>query len=268
MSHNDPPPAYSAQQDASHLGVPSRHRRTDSSASNSDWTASSDGHGDDGVIPAEARRDIIDEQRPLPENWRREWDPKSEHFFYVDTKASPPRSIWCHPLDPEYLAAHPQDAKELSSEYAPPSGAPPAGSSTSKQDQQHVSAYASDGKDGKKKDERSLGRKMKDKLTGTTHEERVQQRKKRQEEEMKQYQAYLVRRKQILEAQRQGRYQPMYAAPASPYSRPMYYNSGIGMPYGYGGYGYGRRGMGMGMGPGMAVGGGLLGGLLLGDMLF
>lgn len=29
----------------------------------------------------------------------REFDANSGHYFYVDTKAKPPRSIWSHPLD-------------------------------------------------------------------------------------------------------------------------------------------------------------------------
>ncbi|GAA6029022.1 hypothetical protein JCM8097_001556 [Rhodosporidiobolus ruineniae] len=284
---SDPPPAYSASaQDPSHLSVPSSsssrpsgaggHRRTDSNAS--DFTTSDEG-GQESVIPSEDRQTMMDEARLLPQGWRREFDPASQHYFYVDTHASPPRSIWTHPLDdPEYLSSHPKEAKELAASYAPPEGAPPGhGHGEEEKDKKgrdHVSAFEGDGK-GKGTEKRSLGRKMKDKLTGSTHEQRVAERKKRQEEEMKQYQSYLRRRQEILQAQQAGRYQPAYAAPAGPYMRAQpYYGSGIGMPaYGYGGYGgygyggYGRRPMG-GMGTGMAVGGGLLGGLLLGDMLF
>ncbi|GAA5915627.1 hypothetical protein JCM6882_002367 [Rhodosporidiobolus microsporus] len=289
-THNDPPPAYSSSGgggDPSHLSVPQSssaaaspgHRRTTSNASNSDWTASSnDEHGEESVVPVEARREMVDEARPLPEGWRREWDPSSSHYFYVDTKAEPPRSIWSHPLDdPDYLSAHPKEAKELAAQFAPPPGAPPGHPSASSpapgSSKGHVSAYEHDeaggkgkGKDGEK---RTLGRRMKDKIYGNTHEERVAERKRRQEEEMKQYQLYLQRRAALLRAQQQGAYRPMYAAPAGPYVRqPMYGGSGIGMPaYGYGGYG-GMGGFRRGPGMGMAVGGGLLGGLLLGDMLF
>ncbi|GAA5823826.1 hypothetical protein JCM11251_003311 [Rhodosporidiobolus azoricus] len=294
---DDPPPAYATAtgtgggaptSPGGHLNIPTGstqgHRRTTSNASNSDWTASSnDEGGSESVIPREERMEMMDQARPLPEGWRREWDPNSQHFFYVDTKANPPRSIWSHPLDdPEYLSAHPKEAKELASGFAPPEGAPPGhsegpdSSSTLKPtpSRDHVSAYEHDGK-GKGKDgedKRTLGRRMKDKIYGNSHEDRVAERKKRQEEEMKMHQLYLQRRAAILRAQQQGAYRPMYAAPAGPYSRgPMYAGSGIGMPaYGYGGYGGGmygspyRRGPGMGM----AMGGGLLGGLLLGDMLF
>lgn len=90
-----------------------------------------------------------------------------------------------------------------------------------------------------------MGRKIKDKMTGKSNEERVAERRKRKEEEMKAYQEYIRRRKAIIEAQRDGRYQPMYGPPSGMYSRPVYaspYGYGGGM-YGrpmYGGYGYGR----------------------------
>lgn len=136
---------------------------------------------------------------------------------------------------------------------------------------------------------------MKDKLTGSSHDERVAQRKRQQEEasrspslsaearadlsrpqEMKVYQQHLMRRKAILEAQRNGTYRSAYAAPSAPYQRvtygggyPGYGGYGRGYGGGYGGYGGGYGGgmygggmgrRGMGMGPGMAMGGGLLGG--------
>ena len=76
-------------------------------------------------------------------------------------------------------------------------------------------------------------------MTGKSHDERVAERRKRKEEEMKAYQEYIRRRKAIIEAQRDGRYQTMYAPPSAMYARPMYAS-----PYGYGGYGggygYGR----------------------------
>ncbi|GAA6013631.1 hypothetical protein JCM10207_004796 [Rhodosporidiobolus poonsookiae] len=287
---NEPPPAYSASaQD--HLSVPTAtsgggHRRTDSAASASDATTSDAGASGEGesVIPVEDRRTMMDEARPLPQGWRREFDPNSQHYFYVDTNATPPRSIWTHPLDdPDYLSAHPKEAQELASSFSPPVEPPsdskhPDAHAVGKGEdlspapsRDHVSAYEGKGKGKEKEEKRTLGRRMKDKLTGTTHEQRVAERKRRQEAELKQYQAYLQRRQQILEAQASGRYQPMYAAPAGPYryQRPMYGSYGYGPGYGPGGYG---NGIGMmrpsGLGTGMAVGGGLLGGLLLGDMLF
>ena len=90
---------------------------------------------------------------------------------------------------------------------------------------------------------------------------------------MKAYQQYIMRRNELLKAQREGRNQTVYAAPAAPYGRPMYaspysrYGGGYGGGYYGGGYGYGRPGYGMG-GAGMGAGMGLLGGLAVGSLLF
>ncbi|KIO32658.1 hypothetical protein M407DRAFT_241345 [Tulasnella calospora MUT 4182] len=39
------------------------------------------------------------DNRPLPEGWTRQWDANYKQYFFVDTKANPPRSSWVHPLD-------------------------------------------------------------------------------------------------------------------------------------------------------------------------
>ncbi|KAG8988352.1 hypothetical protein FRB90_002804 [Tulasnella sp. 427] len=39
------------------------------------------------------------DNRPIPEGWIRQWDPNNQEYFFVDTRANPPRSIWDHPLD-------------------------------------------------------------------------------------------------------------------------------------------------------------------------
>ncbi|GAA6049302.1 hypothetical protein JCM3770_005930 [Rhodotorula araucariae] len=331
MEPTEPPPPYS-QDPSGHLAVPvggaaastaPRHRRSPSAGStaSSNYT-SEDDREDEGGIPSEARRELLDAERPLPEGWRREFDRNSEHFFYVDTKANPPRSIWSHPLDdPDFLRANP----EIAQKYAPPPGAPPGDSSTSSSggttpahsssaDEKHRHSFGrGEGDDGHKKgetlrksrpvqqqqqqqqqhntqekhDDRTLGRRMKDKLTGSTHEERVAERKKRAEEEKRQYDEYLRRRGEMLRAVNQGRYQTSYSAPAGPYRvQPLYggmYGSSRYGGGGYGGYarypagpmGYGsgigmmRPGMGMGMGGmGLGMGAGLLGGLMIGDMMF
>lgn len=48
---------------------------------------------------SDVRRSMIFDEAPLPDGWRREFDAKTEHTFYVDTKAKPPRSIWVHPYE-------------------------------------------------------------------------------------------------------------------------------------------------------------------------
>jgi hypothetical protein len=75
---------------------------------------------------------------PLPYGWIREFDPKSNHPFWVrsyvlglnflrqhpllisalqvDTKADPPRAIWTHPYDDEqYLREHPDVREKVES---------------------------------------------------------------------------------------------------------------------------------------------------------
>jgi len=307
--HEAPPPSYQvansqhAPQDQSgHLAAPGSAAdvthggpalgRTRSNSAGSLTASSGEDDGERG-LSTEERVDMEDSFRELPDGWRREFDPSTEHFFYVDTKASPPRSIWVHPLDdPDFLKSHPQyrEASRLSS---PPEGAPPVDEKG--RQQQHggasshapVAAAASSSSHGhgshseqrkpKSKDERTLGRKMKDKLTGSTHEERVLQRRKQKEAELKAHQQYIMRRNEIIKAQREGRLQTVYAAPSMPYgSRYGGYNSygyGGGM-YGrpmYGGYGGGYGGYGPGYGGGMGgmgAGMGLLGGLAVGSLLF
>ena len=225
---------------------------------------------------------------------------------------------------PEYLRAHPEVAEKLA-----PAAPPSDKANESKESHHHPnrlhktpsSSHASTSTSAstshaQQEDNRPLGRKMKDKLTGTTHEQRVEQRRKQAEQvrlpfspdraafpdraefrsspgpansgvstrigdarshirdppnnqEKKEYEAYLRRRAQIRQAQAEGRYRPMYGAPMGPYVRTV--------PMGYGGYGGGMYGGGMygrpyygsgigmgtrsGMGTGMALGGGLLGGV-------
>ncbi|GAA5837038.1 hypothetical protein JCM3766R1_006511 [Sporobolomyces carnicolor] len=300
------PPSYEAAsshsgpRDSVHLGVPTTGARSRSNSASS-YTASSDEDGHDRGLSTDERVSMEDSFRELPPGWTREFDPTSQHFFYVDTKATPPRSIWVHPLDDEqFLNANPQ-YRERSRLYSPPQGAPPAAAAapSSSNDSKHpdskhhffsssshhqqggggasssssTTATTTSGGKKKTKDDRTLGRKLKDKMTGSTHEERVAQRKRQKEEEMKAYQQYIMRRNELLKAQREGRYQTVYAAPATPYGRPMYaspysrYGGGYGGGYYGGGYGYGRPGYGMG-GAGMGAGMGLLGGLAVGSLLF
>ncbi|KAM0790819.1 hypothetical protein ACM66B_004664 [Microbotryomycetes sp. NB124-2] len=282
------PPAYTASSDG-HLAAPVSSTPHDHDAGNhSDYTTDEDfEHQRQQQSQAKRREPAVNEDelydaeaaaRPLPEGWRREFDQNSQHFFYVDTKAKPPRSIWVHPFeDPEYLnSLSEKERKEILGDNPPPAVPDTAAAGSSSSSRPHATTsggVASSSKTQDKKD-RSFGRKMKDKLTGTTHEQRVAERKRRQEEEMKRYQQYIMARQQLLEAQRSGRYQPMYAAPAGPFTRPVVGYPGsaygqygyYGSPYGgyYGGYGY-RRPYG---GAGMAAGGGLLGGLLVGSLLF
>jgi hypothetical protein len=151
---------------------------------------------------------------------------------------------------------------------------------------------------GKKKE--SLSQKMKDKLTGKTHDERVQEREQRAREEKAAYERHLMLRQAMNRAMQTGQPQlvgrdreghdlylepprgqgagygmrpqgaynpyagnPAYNDPNARFLRPDYgYSRPMGPGYG-GGYGYGYGGMGMGM----PLMGGLAGGMLLGGMM-
>jgi hypothetical protein len=179
-------------------------------------------------------------------------------------------------------------------------GAVAAGAASSSAAPADLPPRPTDGK-GKGKDSRSFGRKFKDKVTGTTHEEREVTRRKREEEEQRAYQQHLKIREAMQKAMQTGESQylgknrngeDVWLQP--PPRGQMGYGGGypgggIGMAPGYG-YGrmynpymagpycgpgvyarpmgpYARRGYG-GAGMPLALGGGLLAGGLLGGMMF
>ncbi|SGY63626.1 BQ5605_C007g04812 [Microbotryum silenes-dioicae] len=181
-----------------------------------------------------------------------------------------------HFHQPEYLASIPDtERSRLFNESDPQyeQGSHSAHASTSTGSSSHPQ---------KQPEKRSFGRKLKDKMTNSTHEERQAERKRQAEEEMKRHQAYIRRRKAMLEASQNGTYAPTYAAPQTMYvrsggygpygggfggyGRPMY-GGGYGRPMCGGGYGYGSPYGGRGLG-GAGMGAGLLGGVLLGGLLF
>lgn len=87
----------------------------------------------------------------------------------VDTKATPPRSIWVHPYeDEEYLHAHPDvrenDEKDPPPDYAPPGSDPAAGQSSKTQ-------YAPP------QHKRGVLGKLKDKVAGTKEERDAEKRR-------------------------------------------------------------------------------------------
>lgn len=151
------------------------------------------------------------------------------------------------------------------------------------------------------------GRKLKDKVTSSTHEEREQARQQRAREEQQAYESHLAARRamtraiqtgepQLLGKDRQGR--DVYVEPPTGPGAGYYGNNGYGYsPYSQGPYanpnarylrpnckssysqprtsadmitdGYGRPyGYGYGGGLGLPIAGGLLGGALLGAALF
>ncbi|KAK4149208.1 hypothetical protein C8A00DRAFT_38206 [Chaetomidium leptoderma] len=159
-------------------------------------------------IPLHARRSMEDELRPLPQGWVREFDPETQHQFFVDTNAAPPRSIWHHPYDDDiYLDSVPADEREnvratFSGPHRRPSGADIAAEHTDEDDDD---PDTDSNLNNSKKDQRSLGRKLKDKLTGTTHQQRSVERERRAAAELELYRQHRALRRAMLEAMRSGR---------------------------------------------------------------
>jgi hypothetical protein len=184
-----------------------------------------------GIPPAD-RRSMEDEQRPLPSGWVRQYDPESQHQFFVDTNAKPPRSIWHHPYDDEtYLSSLPPserepieklrrtvtmrdiEAESSEEEFEPPSGPPPSDS------KRPLSSKPRDGEAAHpelpprptsppQKGLTKFGRKLKDSITNTTHAERQEARRRRAEEERAVYAAHQAFRQALSRAVETG--QPQF----------------------------------------------------------
>lgn len=292
---NDAPPTYdqatgssgtSKPTQSTHLGVPAARAAT--------------------------RKSMEDEARPLPAGWIRQWDTKEQHQYFVDTKADPPRSIWVHPMDDEETwNALPSEEKErLQAEEeklkrpitpSPEIKGDSKGEKSSGVPQQPREEFpanlpsrprqASTSQPGQKK---GLGERLKDKVTGTTHEERERERAQRAEEERQYYEMHARFRAALNKAQMTG--EPQWFAKDRD-GKDIYIEPPAAPGYGYGGSygGYGPRGYGYspytsgpyatpnaryvrpnyaygrpGYGGGLAlpIAGGLLGGALLGGLLF
>jgi hypothetical protein len=240
-------------------------------------------------IPAHDRRSMEDESRDLPSGWVRQYDSKSHHQFFVDARGNPPRSIWHHPYDDDlYLSSLPQSERDrIQHQNSNPED------DLSSTDEHGIPTH-SEPASGKR-----IGQKIKDRLTNSTHAQRVAERRKRDEEEAQTYRRHQHIRKQmslaaetgvpqLLGKDKDGRdvyieppggpggfgstYGRGYGGPRSygynPYTQGPYSNPSAKFlrpqePYGrpYPGYGYGYGG-GFGM-PLLGLGGGLLlGGLI------
>lgn len=259
------------------------------------------------AAPAASRKSMEDEARPLPRGWVRQWDTAEQHQYFVDTKADPPRAIWVHPLDDkETWDALPSEEKErLQAEEEKlkrpitPSGDFKGDSKGEKSSvPQHpreeypanLPARPSQPSTSQQGQKKGFGERMKDKLTGSTHEEREQDRAARAEEERQYYEMHARFRAAMQRAQMTG--QPQWFAKDRD-GKDIYIEPPTGVGYGYGGYGqrgygynpytsgpygtpnaryvrpnlaYGRPGYGGGIG--LPIAGGLLGGALLGGLLF
>ena len=250
-----------------------------------------------------------DENRPLPAGWIRQFDPTHEHQFFVDTTKEPPHSIWHHPYDDDdYISSLTSEERDrITSKRRAPHRYDHEGTSTDGSlegdllDSKH-DAYASprpsttnstaaeslSSQPGQQKSK--LGRRLKDKITGTTHEQRVAEREQRAREEEAQYQQYLAMRgamkrayqtgePQLLGKDRNGK--DIYVEPPGGYAAPGGYRNNVYVnPYTEGPYAnpnarfvrpagpYSRPyGTGYGGGLGLPIAGGIAGGLLLGGLL-
>ena len=282
---DEPPPSYDAA--------------TSSQTTSAQRASRESQHRIRNGIPPEYRRSMEDEGRPLPQGWIRQYDSDSHHQFFVDTTREPPRTIWQHPYDDdEYMnsldpkerqkiksslqvPSHDDMAAESSDEDRddhppPPTAATHATPSSSQQQQQQQPKGAA-----------GFGRKLKDKLTNTTHEQREEQRRQRAIAEQEAYERHRQLRQAMVDAMRSGQPQhvgkdrngrDIYIEPPQAGNMP---SGGYGYsPYAQGVYGnpnarfirpanaYGRPyGRGYGGGYGLPLAGGLMGGLLLGDMM-
>jgi len=297
-----------------------------------------------------------DEQRPLPQGWVRSYDQESHHQFFVNTNVDPPMSIWHHPYDDEeYLSTlppaeranvtrlhHSVSLKDIAAESSDEEGhhgdkKPIRSGGGSDTAGPSGTTGASSSSADQPKGLHKFGRKLKDRVTSSTHEEREKDRAQRAEEEQKAYKAHQAYRQALSRAIETGEPQFLgkdkegrdvyiespngppppsgpggtnpyksgpyanpnarFIQPADPYAGRMdpYGGGRLGGGYGGGGYGggYGGGGYGGGMGPygrgqyarpmgpynrpmgygygggyGFPLAGGLMGGMMLGGLLF
>lgn len=239
-----------------------------------------------------------DEGRPLPDGWVRSYDHEQHHQYFVDTRANPPRSIWHHPYDDEdYMKTLPSAERErVQSLHRVPTPADIIAESSDEEDAPHhapqskPSATASTSQSTEQiSSVHRFGRKMKDKVTSSTHEEREKERKQRSEEERKAYEVHMAFRRALSRSIETG--QPQYFGKdpqgkevwieppggqrqgysangrmVNPYTQGPYADPNVRFirppmayqrPYGYG----------YGGGYGLPLAGGLAGGMLLGGAL-
>lgn len=248
-------------------------------------------------IPPSARRSLEDELRELPQGWIRQYDVKHGHQFYVDTRTEPFRSIWHHPYDDEeYLSTLDGSERErIQTLHRVPTKADMEAESTDDETEPIPSASSNKPAGGRMGEKQSLGRRMKDKITGSTHEEREERRRRRAEEERRYYEQHRALRMAMARAMETGQPQPfgkdrdghdLYVQPPSgPGSGQMYGYPGAGQNYRFNPYAsgvyqnpnarfirpqaqYGRPYYGgYGGGLGLPLAAGLGGGLLLGGLL-
>lgn len=146
-------------------------------------------------IPPQLRRSMEDENRPIPEGWVRQFDHRENHQFFVDTRTNPPRSIWHHPYDDEQymLSLTPEERSRIQDLGRIPTNADIEAESSydeSAEPSLPSAAAPGTGTTGQPVGAKKLGRRMKDALTNTTHEQREARRRQRDEEERRAYEVH------------------------------------------------------------------------------
>ena len=259
-------------------------------------TDSSAPHKTRNGIPPQTRRSMEDEGRPLPHGWIRQYDSHNHHQFFVDTNVEPPRSIWHHPYDDEqYMnGLDPKERQKIKGSLRVPSQADIAAESSDDEGDHRPHPPTNAGAPELPPRESNppsgvtkFGRKMKDKITHTTHQQREQERAQRAEQELRAYQRHQELRQAMSRAAQTG--EPQYIGRGRD-GRDIYIEppQGVGPPgggYGYNPYTQGPYtnpnarflrpqypysrpyGGGYGGGYGLPLAGGLMGGLLLGDLM-
>jgi hypothetical protein len=248
-------------------------------------------------IPPSSRRSMEDEHRPLPPGWIRQYDASTHHQFFVDTESNPPRSTWNHPHDDEqYLNSLTSDERQtitrlnrsVSLKDIEAESSDDEGHTTPAANRVPASSSANATSDSPPKGIHKFGRKMKDRLTHSTHQEREKDRAARAKEEQAAYKTHLAFRQAMSRAIQTG--QPQFVCKdregrdiyIEPPNGPSLPNGARGYnPYAQGPYGnpnarfvrpaqpYARGpGYGYGGGYGFPLMGGFLGGAMLGGLLF
>ncbi|KAA8569545.1 hypothetical protein EYC84_001163 [Monilinia fructicola] len=186
-----------------------------------------------------------DEARSLPDGWIRQYDPELHHQFFVDTTHDPPRSIWHHPYDDEqYMSAlTPIERRQIEGIHRVPSDADIEAESTDDDDAPAPPADRSAPPTRIHK----LGRKVKDKLTSSTHAERAARRRQRERQEADAYRRHQALRRAMAEAARTGAPQLVGRDRNGKdvYLEPPFGAGFQRTPYARGGYGYNPFGAGV-----------------------
>jgi len=228
------------------------------------------------------------ERYPLPFGWVKEVDQSTGRPFYVDTKATPPRSIWTHPYeDDEYLKAHPDVREKIKTDRFGGSDSDLPPPSFEESQRRHSGEGRSSGHQsrptsmpvaGSSKPRGTIGA-LKDQIFGTKEERKADKLRRKEQDRLRR-----EARQQQIQQENLAR-QQYYASQQSQcgYDRGFGggYDRGFGGGYdprfgggydrfgggGYGGGGFAsnsrRRG---GGGIGLPLLGGLAGGLLLGEL--